>query len=121
MRPIGDNAVSSANNPTLGFRVVSTQSHFGPGLLGPDDSAHFSIWDSSAQFSGTAQPIFCDLLFYIDYHLCASKQNMTLISDKEIEKLNEPHHEKICLRDFRLGHAQSGSSTILGTQRQYGR
>ena len=31
---------------------------FGPGLLGLDILAHFSIQDCSAHFSGTARPIF---------------------------------------------------------------
>ena len=46
------------------------------GLLGPDVSAHFSIWDCSAHFSGIARPIFYfffggggegNLLFYSVY------------------------------------------------------
>ena len=59
------------------FRDSSAQNHFGPGLLGPDVSAHFSIWDCSAHFSGTARPIFFlfffgggggrNLLFYSVY------------------------------------------------------
>ena len=48
----------------FGFRDSSAQNHFGPGLLGPDVSAHFSIRDCSAHFSGTARPMF---LFFI-YH-----------------------------------------------------
>ena len=44
------------------FRDSSAQNHFGPGLLGPDVSAHFSIRDCSAHFIGTARPIF---LFFI--------------------------------------------------------
>ena len=60
-----------------GFRDSSAQNHFGPGLLGPDVSAHFSIRDCSARFSGTARPnyiFFCEgggggggLLFYSVY------------------------------------------------------
>ena len=41
-----------------GFWDSSAQNHFGPRLLGPDVSAHFSIRDCSAHFSGTARPIF---------------------------------------------------------------
>ena len=40
------------------FRDSSAQNHFGPGLLGPDVSAHYSIRDCAAHFSGTALPIF---------------------------------------------------------------
>ena len=40
------------------FRDSSAQNHFGPGLLGPDVSAHFSVRDCSAHLSGTARPIF---------------------------------------------------------------
>ena len=47
------------------FRDSSAQNHFGPGLLGPDVSAHFSIRDCSAHFSGTARPIF--FIFYLSF------------------------------------------------------
>ena len=69
------------------FRDSSAQNHFGPGLLGPDVSAHFSIRDCSAHFSGTARPIFfiflfilfiffggvCNLLFY---SVCVHQNNI---------------------------------------------
>ena len=41
-----------------GFRVVSAQNHFGEGPLCPDDSAHFSIGDTSDHLSGTTRSIF---------------------------------------------------------------
>ena len=47
----------------MGFRDSSAQNHFGPGLLGLDVSAHFSIRDCSAHFSGTARPIFFLFIF----------------------------------------------------------
>ena len=50
---------------SYGFRDSSAQNHFGPGLLGPDVSAHFSIRDCSAHFSRTARPIF--FIFYFFY------------------------------------------------------
>ena len=66
------------------FRDSSAQNHFGPGLLGPDVSAHFSIRDCSAHFSGTARPIFLFIYFIyfffegggqflVLFCLCASK------------------------------------------------
>ena len=32
------------NGKFHGFQVISAQNHFGPGLLGPDDAAHFSMF-----------------------------------------------------------------------------
>ena len=66
-----------------GFRDSSAQNHFGPGLLGPDVSAHFSIRDCSAHFSGTARPIYFFLgggggeegQVIVVFCLCASKQD----------------------------------------------
>ena len=47
------------------FRDSSAQNHFGPGLLGPDVSAHFSIRDCSAHFSGTARSIFLFFIYFL--------------------------------------------------------
>ena len=59
---------SSKTGESVGrFRDSSAQNHFGPGLPGPDFSAHFSIRDCSAHFSGTARPIFFYLFFFIFY------------------------------------------------------
>ena len=69
-----------------GFRDSSAQNHFGPGLLGLGVSAHFSIRDCSAHFSGTARPIFFFFFFFflggggagqfmVLFCLCASKQD----------------------------------------------
>ena len=61
MLPLGDPGTEPM---LLRFRVISTQNHFGPGLLGSDDSAHFSIWDISDHFNGTARSIF---FFFTDF------------------------------------------------------
>ena len=52
------------------FRDSSARNHFGPGLLGPDDSAHFSIRDCSAHYyffflgGGVwGEAIYCFILF----------------------------------------------------------
>ena len=91
--------------PPPWFRDSSAQNHFGPGLLGPDVSAHFSIRDCSAHFSGTARPIFFfggggggggggNLLFYsINVHqnkIYETLFNVILISDKACTKYAAP-------------------------------
>ena len=67
----------------LRFGVISAQNHSGPGLLGLDDLAHFSIWDSSAHFIGTTWPISLFFVFRFivlnSVYKCASKQKMTSI------------------------------------------
>ena len=49
---------------------------FRPGT--PDDSAHFSIRDSSSQFSGTARPIFGEIYCYILF-MCIETANDTAL------------------------------------------
>ena len=51
------------------FRDSSAQNPFGPGLLGPDISAHFSIRDCSAYFSETARPILLLIFFFFFFFL----------------------------------------------------
>ena len=119
--------------PGYRFRDSSAQNHFGPGLLGPDVSAHFSFRDYSAQFSGTARPIFYfffyfffrrgggGLQFIVLFSICARQNKIQdiLFNVILIFRQDEPCHEKICLRNFETPRKIQNSCTLDNVFRMF--
>ena len=96
----------SSNMSNLqGFRDSSAQNHFGPGLLGPDVSAHFSIRDCSAHFGGTARPIYFYFYFiYLLFYLGGGGDLLFYSVYVHQKKIQETLFEVVLI--FRLGNRE---------------